>query len=242
MGPLALDDRVKAINDRMMFSMPYLGMDPAIILGATRATALVAKEAFCWGHEKFIVVGGKPVSNENPAFTAFLEHSLKQARLPRPKNLDMTEAEYGRQVLMQLGVRPENIILCEDDKSTNLQQNLEVLKAHGFDKQWAAEFYTLAGTARRVLATTRKVWGDYCVLSAHNAFPPGVSLKNWSENQITSYYVQMEEVKIAQYTNLAEPEKGFCLPIDLGREIHRGRVFQEATRIGRDGGPVFLLR
>ncbi len=220
-SPLFDDAQYEHINRDFMFSMPCMKTEPAVIFGATRATALVAREAFRWGHKTFVVVGGKPVGFEMPMFTEFLIKNLEQANLPLPETDMMTEAEYGRQVLIDLGVDENNIKLLKGDKSTNFQQNLEVLKANSYHAHIAIDAYTLAGTARRVLATAENVWkGSDIVLAAHNVFPHGVYKDTWHKNTAAAMYAFGEAMKLPDYE-----KQGFCLPIDLDEKMRRVAAF-----------------
>lgn len=222
------------ITDELLFDMPTIGMDPAIILGATRATALIAKAAFDAGHKRFLVIGGKEVGNEDPRFTRFLEDNLAAAELPLPSNPKMKEHEYGREVLRSFGVPDHMIFTRYDDRSTNLQQNLEVLKASGYQKLDSLEVYTLAGTARRVLGTARKVlFSREKPIAAHNVFPHGIARDNWMDDSATSFYALSEADKILPGLCGGQPKyekAGFCKRVELELEIERVRGYIRRMR------------
>ena len=79
----------RQLSEELLFDMPRIGMDPVVILGATRATALMVEAAVNAGHKRFLIVGGKEVGDEDPRFTGLLVDSLKKAGLPLPSDPKM---------------------------------------------------------------------------------------------------------------------------------------------------------
>jgi hypothetical protein len=213
----------KRITDEMLFDMPTMGLGPAVILGATRATALVAAAAVEAGHRSFFVIGGKEVGDEDPRFTRLLTQSLEKAGLPLPSDSKMKECEYAQEVLRNHFGVTGRIIIKADDRSTNLQENLEAMSA-GYAKLDGLEFYTLAGTARRVIGTARKVFNnDTMAIAAHNVFPTGITRENWMQDTASSFYAISEADKVLSKGDKT-PEyerRGFCRPVDLTKEIAR---------------------
>ncbi len=227
-SPFFDDAQYEHINKNFMFSMPCMKTEPAVIFGATRATALVAREAFNWGHKNFVVVGGKPVGQELPMFTEFLVQNLTEAKLPLSESDKMTEAEYGRQVLIHLGVDPDKITLLKDDKSMNFQQSLEALKANSYHAHIGLDAYTLAGTALRILETAENVWkGSDIVLAAHNVFPHGVYKDTWYKNPAAAMYALGEAMKLPDHE-----KQGFCVPINLEEKMRKVADFAVQANAG----------
>lgn len=223
------------ITDEMLFDMPTMGIGPAVIMGATRATALVAAAAVEAGHTRFLVVGGKKVGDEDPRFTRLLVRSLNQAGLPPPSDSDMKEYEYAREILHEhFAVPMANIITKPGDTSTNLQQNLEIMGA-GYGRLDGLEFYTLAGTARRVIGTARKVFGnDSMAIAAHNVFPTGVTRDNWMRDIASTFYAINEAEKVLPKGDKSSEyeSRGFCRPVDLAKEIARVEAYIAQKNLG----------
>jgi len=204
------------ISRDFLFEMPMLGPDhgPAIILGATRATAFVAAAAAESGHKKFVIVGGKPVNEELPALTEFLVPRIEAAGLDLPERPDMPEHEYAEQILLKKGVAAENIVTFKDDMSTNMGGNMMELMCSFFHKNASSEIFTLAGTARRAIGTARARWDSQAPISAHNVFPTGINRENWADEMPSRVYMLSEADKLPGYIR-----KGFCRAVNIAREI-----------------------
>jgi hypothetical protein len=209
------------VSKDMLFDMPLMGEDTAIIMGATSGTSLMAAKAVAAGHTKFLIVGGQAVGQEDPRLTALLEKSHRAMGLPLPVSINMTEKDYGRYVLEEhFNVPSANVITFSSDRSTNTQQNFEVLKEHRVHTLPAVELYGLAGAARRILMTARKVWsGEDVALSVHNCFPHGFDKENWKHDLAASMYLMSEVDKIPGYV-----ARGFCVPVDIDQERARVRT------------------
>lgn len=222
------------VSKDMLFDMPLMREDAAIIMGATRGTALMAAKAVAAGHKKFLIVGGKAVGQEDPRLTALLEKSHRAMGLPLPVSQNMTEKDYGRYVLEEhFKVPSANVITFANDQSTNTQQNFEVLKEQGIHAQPAAEIYGLAGAARRILMTARKVWsGEDIALSVHNCFPHGFDKENWKHDIAASMYLMSEVDKIPGYV-----ARGFCVPVDMGQEKARVHAYIAQKQKGPEQSP-----
>lgn len=226
MATLSLNPaRQQNLSDKLLFSMPQMREDTAVIFGATKATLIVAAEAVRMKHKKFVIVGGKPIGQENPMFAKFVKERMDTAGLKVGYGDYMPENLYAKYSLQTyFGIPESNIITFDDDTSTNFQQNMEVLKAHGYDAQPAMEAYSLAGTARRLIGTARKVWNnDDMVISAHNVFPHGFSPMNWSGNLVASAYILSEAQKIIARKGEIAPyeQKGFVVPVNMSLEQER---------------------
>lgn len=234
----------KRITDEMLFEMPTIGIGPAVILGATRATALVAAAAVEAGHKSFLIVGGKEVGDEDPRFTRLLIKSLEQAGLPLPSDHKMKEHEYAQEILRDHFGVTGRIIVKSGDNSTNLQQNMEVM-GQGYGRLDSLEFYTLAGTARRVIGTARKVFGnDHAVIAAHNVFPTGITRENWMRDTASSFYAISEADKVLSvHGKMPEYERrGFCRPVNVKDETARVEAYimqkSPASVSPKPNGPV----
>lgn len=215
----------KRISEELLFEMPTIGMDPAIVLGFTRATALVAAAAYEAGHRRFLVLGGKEVDDEDPRFARILTDSLQRAGLPQPSNPKMKEWEYAREVLCDhFHIPSGNVLIRPGDTSTNFQQNMEAM-GRGYSGLDSLEFYTLAGTARRVIGTARKVFdNNTSAIAAHNVYPTGTTRENWMHDKASSFYAISEAEKIlpAEEGGKSKYEQaGFCRPVNLASEIAR---------------------
>lgn len=211
-------ERIRYLNSQLLFSRPTHTKDnPAIILGNTQATAFGVFDAVKAGHKKFIVIGGKRVSDEEPRFTDYILPRLEALKAPLPPLPSMTEKDYGRFLLTEhFGISAKNITTFSNDNSRHTSGNMQVLKDNHIDQADAAEFYTLAGQARRVLMTARKVLGDTPKLTAHNAFPPGVTLKNWFEDATGRAFIAAEAAKILPGPFSKTPlyvRLGYCTPV-----------------------------
>lgn len=228
----------KRVTDELLFDMPTIGTPHAIILGATRATALFVKAAVEAGvHQKFMVVGGKPVNQEDARYAKILDESLEKAGLPAPSRPDMRECEYGAEVLREhFDIAEDRIVTLGHDRSTNFQQNFELLACAGLKKIPAVDIYTMAATARRVIGTARQVLNsDFLIIAAHNVYPVGIDHTNWMDDAGSRFYGVSEAEKI-----LAAPGKaskyeaaGFCRRVDLQREQTRVRCYiAEQQRAG----------
>ena len=225
----------KRLSDELLFEMPRIGMDPVVILGGTRATALMAAAAFNAGHKRFAIVGGKEVGDEDPRFTRLLVESIEKAGLPLPSDPKIKEYQYGREVLNHLGVTGDRIFTREYDRSTNLQQNMEVLKQAGYANFDSVEMYTLAATARRVIGTARKVWDDHQkVIAVHNVYPTGITRENWSQDPASRFYALSEAEKVLpDASGVSNYERrGFCRPVSIAAEVARVESY-----IGRKNHP-----
>lgn len=211
-------ERVQYLNDQLLFSSPVNNPDdPAIILGNTRATAFGVKDAIDAGHKHFIVIGGKPVGEEEPRFTDYILPGLSTLDIPLPPNPSMAEKDYGHFLLTaHFGVSTANITVFANDNSRHTSGNMQVLKDHHFDQVDSLEFYTLSGQARRTLMTARKVLGNTPKLTAHNAFPPDVTLKNWFEDATGRAFIAAEAAKILPSVLSKTPlyvRLGYCTPV-----------------------------
>lgn len=235
----------RRITDELLFEMPHIGMDPAIVLGFTRATALVAAAAYEAGHRRFLVLGGKEVGDEDPRFARILTESLKEAGLPLPSDPKMKEHEYAREVLTgHFGIPSGNVLSRPNDASTNFQQNLETL-GQGYGKLDSLEFYALAGTARRVIGTARKVFDNtQTVIAAHNVYPTGTTRENWMHDKASRFYAITEADKILppqEGVKSKYERAGFCRPVDLAKEVERVQEYialkAAQAAIPKVGGP-----
>lgn len=221
----------RQINDELLFDMPQINADPAIIMGATSATALLVNAAIEAGHKRFFIVGGKQVGDESPKFTKLLDASLEKLGLPRPSSPSLKEYEYGHELLHKhFGVSASRIATRGNDTSTNTQQNMEVLAQAGYSRLLdGLEIYTLAGTARRVIGTARKVWDNASMpLAVHNVYPPGISRNNWMDDPASRFFAVSEAGKVLPGFGGGTPDyerKGFCVPVSVRLEIARAHEY-----------------
>lgn len=233
----------RRITDELLFDMPTIGIGPAVILGHTLATALVVQDAVMAGHTRFLVLGGKEVGDEDPIFTRFLVENLGKAGLPLPSDPKMKECQYAMEVLSKhFNIPSGRIIYKAGDLSTNLQQNLETMGV-GYGRLDSLEFYTLASTARRVIGTARKVFGNYdAVISAHNVYPAGFNRDNWMHDPASRFYAISEAEKVLSSKGPSEYEKrGFCRPVNIAYEVARVHAYnerQERRAMPRTDGPA----
>lgn len=213
------------ITDELLFDMPQINAEPVIILGATRATALLVDAAVKAGHKRFFIVGGKPVGDEAPAFTKLLNESLEKSGLPQPSNPDLKEHEYGHEVLYRhFGVPANRIMTRSFDTSTNMEQNMGIILEAGYVNRFdSMEMYTLAGTARRAIGTARKVWNNSTMpLAVHNVYPEGVTRDNWMDHPASRFFAVSEADKILPSFDgypASYERKGFCRPVNVQAEI-----------------------
>lgn len=219
------------ISDELLFDMPQINSEPVVVMGATSATALLVDAAVKAGHKRFFIVGGKQVGDEDPKFTKLLNASLDELGLPRPSSPSLKEHEYGREILHKhFGVAQNRIISRPFDTSTNTQQNMEVLEQAGYARLLdSMEIYTLAGTARRVIGTARKVWNNSTMpLAVHNVYPAGVTRDNWMDDPASSFFAVSEAAKVLPGLDgrpASYERKGFCLPVDVQAEIKRANDY-----------------
>jgi hypothetical protein len=201
-------------SSQLLFDTPHIGTKTAIILGATRATAFVVKAAVEQGYEQFVVIGGKPVGREDKRFTSYIEPRIISAGLSLPPSPDMSEKDYGSFLLTNdFGIDPARIRTFDHDASTNMSDNMQVLRKEGYNDSKALEFYSLAGTARRAIMTARKVLDRVPVIVPHTAWPTGVTKENWANEPTARAHMAGEAAK-----NLVYARKGFCQEVDLAQE------------------------
>ncbi len=224
---------------RDMDRLPSPRCRKAIILGNTRATAFTVAAALQAGHESFVLLGGKPVGHEHPMFTTYVNNRLTDNQRALSESADQTEAELAEKLLLQAGVPQQNIQRFSNDSSTNTGANMRLLKQSLFSDNHpqALEFYTLAGSARRALMTARKEFGDGPVISAHNAYPTGVTPENWSTEPVACAHMAGEAVK-----SLGQPalyvRRGYAADINLSAEaIRTGRYLRSFGQM-RPGAPA----
>lgn len=222
--------RIDALTTSLLFKMPPLHAENAVIFGATLATVFNVKAAVEGNHKHYFVVGGKKLSDEHPDFTDYTEVHMDDTDLPYPPSLDMTEAEYARFLLIEHFNIPANkVTIFFNDKSRNTSQNFEALKKSLLvPNDQDLEFYSLGGYALRTLATGRKILGDGPLFSSHNAYPVGVTRDNWHEHPVARAHLAGEAAKILG-PNPLYVRLGHCARIDIKEESQRcasvGRVY-----------------
>lgn len=199
-------------------SLPALRKDMAVILGSTRATAFIVDAALRNGHTRFFLIGGKPIAQEHPSFTTYVERKLTATEQAiADANPGQTEAEYGERLLRAAGVPAENIQRLPVDNSTNTGANMRILAAAGFASHESIEMYALAGSALRAFMTARKEFGRNPVLCVHNAYPRGVTAANWSSELVACAHMAGEAAKSIG-DNPLYVRLGYACSVDLKNE------------------------
>ncbi len=209
--------------------MPPLDQKSAIILGSTNATAFIVDTAVKAGHEKFVLVGNKPIGKEHPAFTDYVRPRLECMSTPFAADQTQTETQYAKSLLMEkYGIAAENITCFDHDRSTNTGANMMVLKEAGYARHPALEIYALAGSALRVLMTARKELGEHPAISVHNAYPTDVTPTNWFTHPVARAHLTAEAVKSLGNDPLYV-RCGFAVPVNLHAENQKCNYFIAQT-------------
>lgn len=237
-GAAALPSFARYYNSILMRDTPPLRGADHVIFSATRATGFIALSALnaarAAGHEetaRFIILGGKKVTDEPPAFTKLLQQSYAAAGIDIPTHPDLKEHDLARIMLRLNGIDSARIITDPDDESKHTQANADVLKRLGFDRIDARlHFHTLAANGYRALGTVARHFSESPALSVTNVFPHGIDRSNWYLNDVARMYASLEAAKAlppswggpADYVR-----RGFMDPVDFARiEQHINRANQ----------------
>lgn len=172
--------------------------DVAVVMGGTGTSGEVARAAL-HGYEdgrfdKIIVAGGAPAGNKRlyRALRLFNRAAVDEIQLTDFFN-DMTEAEYMRQVLIELGVPEQDIEVAGGDQK-HADKIIEfVLKSEFMRKAGSATFLAYGPYAMRARATARFQGFEKPAVAMPVSFA-GMKPENWGEHLMARLYV-LEEAR-----------------------------------------------
>ncbi len=229
------------INSELLFEMPQLATDVAVVFGVRSFSAQVARVAAnlyrADRFKKIIVTGGMPVRQIFTTAAFGIGAGLKGRlgfALSREFFSSSLEADQICSVLHTRGV-PENAVIKIDRDSRNTGENVanvcKVVKA--FE---SATIITLAPFQRRTLGTMRtRVPPHYVALTSVPVYPTGMGRDNWHEHPFVDRVMQNEMRKIDPANDNNYAFRGFYIPFDIEQES--ALVLEKTQALGLAASP-----
>lgn len=227
-------DRAQQINEHLLFEMPTVTTDCALLLGARSASgeiALRAADIYKKGQvKKLVLSGGLPARQLSTVFAASIDKHISVPMNAFSENRN--EAEWMRDILLENGVNKNDILLV-DTQSKNTGENLENCKAI-LDVIGSITIVCLAYHQRRALGTLRKTLSTRPVVTTSAVYPFGITKDNWQQTKLAFILEdEMDKITIDKPGNYIS--KGFCSAVDLEQET---QFVKNLLRASKRPGPA----